>query len=306
MGAEDEGLSPEGPGRPKLLAGAPAAARIVEVGPRDGLQNEARTLPAAARIAFIEALADAGLSHVEAASFVSPKWVPQMEGAEEVFRGLREREGVTYTALVPNETGLERALGAGARSVAVFTAASETFNRKNLGQSIAESLETIRKVADRSRREGVALRGYISMAFVCPFEGRIDPPAVMPVISGLRDAGIAGISLGDTLGAAYPDGVSRLLEAIGERFGLEGFALHLHDTYRRALANALVGLIHGVEEYDASAGGLGGCPFAPGARGNVATEELVDFFESMGIPTGVDAGKVRGAAEAVREALGGS
>jgi isopropylmalate/homocitrate/citramalate synthase len=306
VGDEGEGLSPEGPRRPKLLARAPASVRIVEVGPRDGLQNEARALPASARIAFIEALADAGLSHVEAASFVSPKRVPQMEGAEDVFRGLAEREGVTFTALVPNETGLERALGAGARSVAVFTAASETFNRKNLGQSIAESLDTIRKVADRARREGIALRGYVSMAFVCPFEGRIEPGAVLQVISGLRDAGIASISLGDTLGSAYPDAVSLLLEEIEGRFGIEGFALHLHDTYRRALANALVGLVHGIEEYDASAGGLGGCPFAPGARGNVATEDLADFFEGMGIATGVDAGKARGAAEAVREALGRS
>jgi isopropylmalate/homocitrate/citramalate synthase len=216
---------------------------------------------------------------------------------------MTRQEGVTYTALVPNETGLQRALAAGVRSIALFTAASETFNRKNIGASIAESLATIGGLAAAGAREGLRLRAYVSMAFVCPYEGRIEPAAVLAIVDRLRDLGIRNISLGDTLGAAYPDQVNRLLEAVAARHGLADFALHLHDTYRRGLANALTGLLHGVDEYDASAGGLGGCPFAPGARGNIATEDLVDLLEGMGIATGVSAEKVRAAATRIREAL---
>jgi isopropylmalate/homocitrate/citramalate synthase len=289
--------------RPRLLERAPASVRIVEVGPRDGLQNEPRPIPAAAKAAFVEGLADAGHSHIEVTSFVSPRKVPQLADAEEVFRAVRKKDGVRYTALVPNTTGLRRALSAGVRSIAVFTAASETFNRKNIGTSIDESIGEIRKVADEAFREGLQVRAYISMAFVCPYEGRIDPATVVALCGRLHDLGIREISLGDTLGAAYPDQVALLLEALGERSGLDGFALHLHDTYRRALANALAGLLLGVQELDASAGGLGGCPFAPGAKGNVATEDLADFLEGMGISTGIDAAKVQAAAEAVRRAL---
>jgi isopropylmalate/homocitrate/citramalate synthase len=296
-----EGLSAP---RPRLLARAPARVRIVEVGPRDGLQNEPRTVPAAEKAAFVEALADAGHSHIEVTSFVSPRKVPQLADAEEVFRAVRKREGVTYTALVPNATGLRRALSAGCRSIAVFTAASETFNRKNIGASIDESIEEIRRVAEEAFREGLRVRAYISMAFVCPYEGRIAPGRVADIAGRLRDVGIRSISLGDTLGAAYPDQVAGLLETLGGRFGLDGFALHLHDTHRRALANALAGLLLGIEELDASAGGLGGCPFAPGAKGNVATEDVVDFLGGMGIATGIDAARVRAAAEAVRRTLG--
>jgi isopropylmalate/homocitrate/citramalate synthase len=198
-------------GQPGLLARVPARVRIVEVGPRDGLQNEALPVPAAAKIEFIAALAAAGLAHVEVTSFVSPRKVPQLADAEEVCRGMTRQEGVTYTALVPNETGLQRALAAGVRSIALFTAASETFNRKNIGASIAESLATIGGLAAAGAREGLRLRAYVSMAFVCPYEGRIEPAAVLAIVDRLRDLGIRNISLGDTLGAAYPDQVNRLL-----------------------------------------------------------------------------------------------
>jgi len=290
--------------RSQLFARCPPTVRIVEVGPRDGLQNEPAPVPAAAKIALVEALAGAGHTHIEVASFVSPRRVPQMEDAEEVCRGIRRRPGVIYTALIPNEEGLERALKVAVDSIAVFTAASETFNQKNIGCSTAESLERIRRVLARARAESLRVRAYVSMAFVCPYEGRIEPVRVIEVVERLRDMGIERISLGDTLGAAYPDQVSRLLEALDARWGLGGFALHLHDTYRRALANALAGLLHGIEEFDASTGGLGGCPFAPGARGNVATEEIVELFEGMGIATGIDLEKQREASRKIREALG--
>ncbi len=288
---------------PGLFGQCPPHVRIVEVGPRDGLQNEARHVPATAKIAFVNALSATGHSHIEVTAFVSPRKVPQMADAGEVFRGITKRKGVTYTALVPNDEGLRRALEAGARSIAVFTAASETFSQKNIGCSIADSLERIRSVLAGALKAHLRVRGYVSTAFVCPYEGRIEPAKALEVVARLRDAGIREISIGDTLGAAYPDQVNRLLEAIGARFGIADFALHLHDTYGRALANALVGLLHGVEELDASAGGLGGCPFAPGARGNLSTEALVDFLEGMGIETGIDAEKLKEAAALVKGAL---
>jgi hydroxymethylglutaryl-CoA lyase len=288
-----------------LFSRLPSSAAVVEVGPRDGLQNEPRVIPAAAKIAFVEALAAAGLRHVEVSSFVSPARVPQLADAEEVCRGLQRRSGVTYTALVPNEKGLERALSAGIDSIALLTAASETFNRRNLGCTIGESLERARRLVERARPLGLRLRAYISTAFVCPYEGLIPPERVLTLVEELRAMGVANLSLGDTLGAAFPDAVSRLLELLEERGPLEGIALHLHDTYRRALSNVLAGLLHGIREFDASAGGLGGCPFAPGARGNLATEELVDFLEGMGIATGVDATKLREASAALGRGTAG-
>ena len=289
--------------RPRLFQECPSRVRIVEVGPRDGLQNERAPVPAQAKIELVNALSEAGHTHIEVASFVSPRRVPQMADAEAVFRGIEERAGVTYTALVPNAEGLRRALSAGVKSIAVFTAASETFSRKNAGCSIEESLERIRQVLSLAGQEKLRVRGYISTAFVCPYEGRIKPEAVAEVAGRLRGEGVTRISIGDTLGAAFPDQVASLLELLQQRFGLEGFALHLHDTYRRALANALTGLLHGVEEFDASAGGLGGCPFAPGAKGNVATEDLVELFEGLGIPTGIDLTKQRAAALKIRQLL---
>jgi hydroxymethylglutaryl-CoA lyase len=273
--------------------------RIVEVGPRDGLQNEARLVPAEKKVAFVDALSAAGLEHIEVTSFVSPERLPQLADAEEVFRAITKREGVVYTALVPNEIGLRRALGCGVRSIALFSAASESFNQKNLGASIADSFERFRPVLAAAAREGLSVRGYVSMAFVCPFEGPIPPARAAQVVDRFRSAGVEKVSLGDTLGAASPRQVSDLLEELAARGGLGGVALHLHDTHRRALPNALAGLLHGIAEFDSSAGGLGGCPFAPGAKGNVATEDLVAFFEAMGVRTGVDVEAVRRAARII-------
>lgn len=291
------------PRESSLFRLVPSTVRIVEVGPRDGLQNEAVFVPTAKKIAFVDALSDAGHTHIEVTSFVSPRRVPQLADAGDVFRGIRKSPGTTYTALVPNEEGLQRSLAAGARSIAVFTAASETFNRKNIGCSIDESIQRIAAVL-RAAPEGLRVRGYVSTAFVCPYEGTIDSLTALDVILRLRSLGIEEISIGDTLGAAWPDQVSRLLEAVDGSIGLRGIALHLHDTHRRALLNALVGLLHGVEEFDSSAGGLGGCPFAPGAKGNVATEELVALLHGMGISTGIDIEKERAAAERIRQVTG--
>lgn len=288
---------------PRLFASVPRRVQLVEVGPRDGLQNEKTLVPTGAKVAFIEALVAAGHTHVEVSSFVSPRRVPQLSDAAEVFRRLKQRPGVTYTALVPNEEGLARALDVGVRSIAVFTAASEAFNEKNIGCSIAQSLERFRPVLRTASERSLTVRGYVSTAFVCPHEGRVAPERVVDVVSRLRDLGIRRISLGDTLGAAFPVEVSRLLEALEARHGLQDFALHLHDTFRRALANAQVGLLHGIAELDASSGGLGGCPFAPGARGNVATEDLVELLEGQGIATGIDLEKQRAATQLILGAL---
>jgi hydroxymethylglutaryl-CoA lyase len=237
--------------------------------------------------------------------------VPQLADAEAVLRGLRPRPGVTYTVLVPNERGLERALAAGARSIALFTAASDAFSRKNTGRAVEESLAALLPVAARAAEEGLGLRAYISTAFVCPYQGRIGPGAVIAVLRALRGMGVANVSVADTIGAADPAMVGRLLEAIaasdaaapGSASPLDGIALHLHDTSRRALANALVGLEYGIAEFDSSAGGLGGCPFAPGAAGNLDTELLAGTLHAMGIATGLDLERHRQAAARIRAAL---
>src|SRR5262245_4082671 len=246
-----------------LMDRIPARVRVVEVGPRDGLQNEKRVVDAATKIAFVEALAEAGHQHVEVTSFVDPRRVPQLADAEEVFAGIRRRPGVTYTALVPNAKGMERALRAGVRSVAVFVAASDAFNRANIGCTAAEALERFRPVAEAAAREGIRLRGYLSTAFVCPYSGKVDPSTAADLAARLRDLGAERVAVSDTIGAADPRSVDRLLDEVEKRMGLEKVALHLHDTYRRALANALAGLQRGIDELDSSGGGLGGCPFAP-------------------------------------------
>lgn len=292
------------PALPGLFCKTPRRVRIVEVGPRDGLQNEKSIVPTATKIALVDALTAAGHQHIEVSSFVSPKAVPQLADSAQVFAGITRREGVTYTALVPNEVGLQRALAAQVRSIAIFTAASETFNRKNIGCSIAESFERFRPVLALAGREGLRVRGYVSTAFVCPHEGPIATASTLDIVLRLRDAGVTNISLGDTTGGAFPTQVSRLLEAIEPRLGLDGLALHCHDTHHRALANILVGLLHGIEEYDSSVAGLGGCPFAPGATGNVATEELVSFLDGLGIATDIDLDKQRAAARILRPGPG--
>jgi isopropylmalate/homocitrate/citramalate synthase len=285
----------------------PAASRdkvtIVEVGPRDGLQNEARTVPTAAKIAFVEALADAGLSVVEATSFVSPTAVPQLADADEVMRSIRRREGVRYPVLVPNERGLDRALAADVDAIALFTSATEAFCQANIRCSIDESFARFRPVVARASAKGVWIRGYVSVAFDCPYSGRVAPEAAVAVAARLFALGCAEVSLADTIGTANPEDVARLVAVAKEELPLDRTALHFHDTRGRAVEN--VGVAHdaGVSIFDSSAGGLGGCPFAPGAPGNVATEAVLAYFAERGVETGVDRAAVLAAVAGLRAAM---
>lgn len=283
----------------------PARVAVTEVGPRDGLQNEAEILPAAAKVAFVEALADAGLADIEVSSFVSPQWVPQLADAAEVFAALRPREGVVYAALVPNERGMERALACGVRKVAVFTAATESFSRRNANASIAGTLERFRPVLAAARAAGVAVRGYVSTAFGCPFEGPVEPGAAARVAADLLALGCGEVSVGDTIGVATPGRVVEGLDAL-RAAGVppERTVLHFHDTRGTALANVLASLREGYAAFDASAGGLGGCPYAPGAGGNLATEDLLYLLHGLGIATGADLEGVRRASRGIEAALG--
>lgn len=274
--------------------------RVVEVGPRDGLQNEPTPVPTEVKARFIEMLADAGLSVVEATAFVSPKWVPQLADAEQVLAQIPRRPEVRYPVLTPNLKGLERALSAGATEIAVFTAASETFCQRNLNRSIEQSLQEYEAVTRAAKAAGCWARGYISTALVCPYEGAISPDAVKPIVERLLAMGIDEVSLGDTIGAAVPTQVARLTETLLPILPPERFAYHFHNTYGTALANVLTALQLGVFIFDSSAGGLGGCPFAPGASGNLATEDLVYMLHGMGIQTGVD---LEGVAAAARYIL---
>lgn len=252
--------------------------RVVEVGPRDGLQSIKATIPTEAKVAFVNALSKTGLDEIEVSSFVSPKWVPQLADAAEVFAAIDRAPGVTYMALVPNEKGLERALAARVDRIAVFTAASETFNQKNIAATIAESIKRFRPVVAASP---VPVRGYISTAFQCPYEGAIAPSKVVEVMEMLLEVGVVEVSIGDTIGKATDDEVRALLEVALPRAGRAQVALHLHDTYGRAVANARAGYEMGVRVFDASAGGIGGCPFAPGAPGNVSTQALLREFDGL-------------------------
>ena len=266
----------------------PARVTVVEVGPRDGLQNEAAIVPTAAKVQFIEMLAAAGLPVVEATSFVHPAAVPQLADADQVLPAIARRPGVRYPVLVPNMRGMERAIAAGADAVAVFTAASEAFSQANIRMTIAESLEAFSPVLAAARAAGMWTRGYVSTAFGCPYQGEVDPAAVADVAVALDELGCDQISVGDTIGVAEPDDVGRLLSPLLERVPVERLALHLHDTRGRAIDNAAAGLQLGITTFDASASGLGGCPFAPGAPGNLATETLVSWLHGLGIETGVD------------------
>jgi hydroxymethylglutaryl-CoA lyase len=277
--------------------------RVVEVGPRDGLQNESAIVAAADKVRFVEALADAGLPVVEVTSFVSPKAVPQLADADEVLPAVRRRDGVRYPVLVPNVRGMERAVAAGADAVAVFTAASEGFTRANINMTIAESLQAFAPVLERALQAGMWTRGYVSTAFGCPYDGAVDPQAVAQIAAELAALGCAEISVGDTIGVGRPEQVPGVIVAVAERVPLDRVALHLHDTGGRALENVAAGLEAGVRTFDSSAAGLGGCPFAPGAPGNVATEALVRFLEHEGFETGVDADAVERAGLAVRGRL---
>jgi len=276
---------------------------VVEVGPRDGLQNEASAVPADAKVRFVEALAEAGLPVVEVTSFVSPRAVPQLADADEVLPAVQRREGVRYPVLVPNLRGLERAVAAGADAIAVFTAASEGFARANINMTIAESLAAFAPVLEQALMAGMWTRGYVSTAFGCPYDGAVEPGAVARVASELAALGCAEVSVGDTIGVARPEQVPGVVAAVAERVPLDRIALHLHDTGGRALDNVAAGLEAGVRTFDSSAAGLGGCPFAPGAPGNVATEALVRFLHREGLETGVDPDAVERAGRAVRARL---
>lgn len=285
---------------PKL----PDRVRIVEVGPRDGLQNEAQPIATAEKLAFIRALVDAGLRDIEATSFVNPKRIPQLADAAEVVKQLPAAPGVTYSALVPNMKGLERAIECGVRRVAVFTGASETFVQKNIGVTIAESLRTFAEVTAAARKAGMSVRGYVSTCFVCPYEGDIRKERVLDVSEALIAMGCDEISISDTIGAAAPTDVFSTVGFVLDRIPSGRIALHFHDTYGTALANVLAGMELGIHTFDSSAGGLGGCPYAPGAAGNVATEDVVYMLDRMNIPCGVDVSRLAAASRMLEKLLG--
>jgi hydroxymethylglutaryl-CoA lyase len=282
----------------------PKRVRIVEVGPRDGLQNEAGLVPVEAKVALIEALADAGLKSIEAGSFVSPKWVPQMADTAAVLARLKRASGVSYPVLVPNMQGFEAAAAAGVEEIAVFGAASESFSRRNINCSIAESLDRFRPVAAAARARGMRLRGYVSCVLGCPYEGAVAPSAVAAVAGVLAEMGCAEISLGDTIGVGTPLKAQAMLRAVAEIVPMVRLAVHFHDSWGQALANILACLELGVSVVDSAVAGLGGCPYAKGATGNVATEDVVYMLDGMGIETGVDLAKLAAAGRAISAALG--
>ncbi len=266
----------------------PSTVKIVDVGPRDGLQNEAQPVSTADKVALVEGLADAGLPVVEATSFVSPKWVPQMADAADVLARIRRKPGVAYPVLTPNLKGFEAALAAGARSVAIFGAASEAFSQKNINCSIAESLDRFAPVVAAAKAAGLPVRGYVSCVLGCPYEGEVPPTKVADVAERLYRMGCYEISLGDTIGVGTPGKARRMVQVVAERVPMEALAAHFHDTYGQALANLYAVLELGVATVDASVAGLGGCPYAAGASGNVATEDVVYLLNGLGIETGVD------------------
>jgi hydroxymethylglutaryl-CoA lyase len=292
---------PEPRRAPLDLKGRPIT--IVEVGPRDGLQNEHAAVSTADKIAFVDQLSAAHLPVIEVSAFVSPKWVPQMADAAAVFAGITRSPGVRYTALVPNLAGLDRAIAAGVTEIAVFAAASETFSRKNINQSIDDSLLTYRQVTTRALELGVRVRGYVSTAFGCPYEGDVRPDRVAEVAARLVDLGVFQVSISDTIGIAHPGQVPSVIEAVLARVPVEHVALHFHDTRGTALANVLASLAYDVATFDASAGGLGGCPYAPGAAGNLATEDLVFMLNGLGASTGVSLEAISSASAFIAERL---
>ncbi len=282
----------------------PARVSLVEVGPRDGLQNETATLTTGDKVRFVDALTAAGLERIEVSAFVSPRRVPQMADAAEVFSAISRKEGVRYSALVPNLAGLERALSAHVTEIAMFASASETFSVKNVNQTIAQSLDRYAELAKEAAASGLPVRGYVSCAFGCPFEGEVAVAAVADVTRALLDCGAYEVAISDTIGVAHPGQVRRLMTALMTAgLPMSGLALHLHDTRGTALANVLAALDLGVTTFDASAGGLGGCPFAPGASGNLATEDLLYMLDGLGIATGVSRSRVSEASAALAPLL---
>lgn len=277
---------------------------VYEVGPRDGLQNEAAEIPVAERVAFINALSNAGLPAIEVGAFVNPSWVPQMAGTDDVCKAIARRPDTRYVALVPNLRGLDRALAAGVTDIAIFAAASETFSQRNINQSIDESLLTYGQVAARATGAGCRVRAYLSTAFGCPFEGEVPVQRVVNVALALKELGVYEVSISDTIGVAHPGQVRRVLTALVKAMPPEELALHFHDTRGTALANVLASLEFGVTTFDSSAGGLGGCPYAPGASGNLATEDLLYMLEGLGHETGVASDQVLAASLAIEPHLG--
>ena len=282
----------------------PKQVRMVEVGPRDGLQNETEIVPAATKIALIERLAEAGLQVVEAGSFVSPKWIPQMADTAEVLAGLRRKPGVSYPVLVPNIKGFDAARASGAEEIAIFGAASESFSRRNINCSIAESLERFAPVAAAARQHGMRVRGYISCVVDCPYEGPIAAEAVADVAAKLLAMGCYEISLGDTIGTGTPARIQAMIARVAQAVPRERLAVHFHDTYGQALANILASLEQGITVVDSSVAGLGGCPYAKGASGNVASEDVLYMLSGLGIPTGVDLGRLAACGRFISQALG--
>ncbi|WP_114862094.1 hydroxymethylglutaryl-CoA lyase [Azospirillum brasilense] len=282
----------------------PKSVRMVEVGPRDGLQNEKQIVPTAVKIGLVDRLTEAGLTAIEAGSFVSPKWVPQMADTPDVFAGIRRKDGVRYVALTPNAKGLEGALAARADEVAVFAAASESFSQKNINCSIAESLDRFVPVLEQAKARGVPVRGYVSCVLGCPYEGEIAPAAVAEVAGRLLEMGCYEVSLGDTIGTGTPAKAQAMIAAVAERVPMERLAVHFHDTYGQALANILATLEMGVAVVDSSVAGLGGCPYAKGASGNVASEDVLYMLNGLGVETGVDLDRLVAAGAYISDAIG--
>jgi isopropylmalate/homocitrate/citramalate synthase len=282
----------------------PSNVTVVEVGPRDGLQNEAVAIPADDKVNFVDRLSAAGLPVIEAGAFVSPKWVPQMADTSDVFRGIARRAGTRYTAIVPNLEGLERAHASCVDEVGIIAAASDTFSLRNINQDVDASLDTYRAVCARASELHVRVRGYVSTAFGCPFEGEVPPARVASVAEALMNMGAFEVAISDTIGIAHPGRVRGVIAVIAERVPLHAVALHFHDTRGTALANVLTALELGISTFDASAGGLGGCPYAPGATGNLATEDLLYMLDGLGIDTGVSLDKVLAASRFIEQKIG--
>lgn len=282
----------------------PQSVRLVEVGPRDGLQNEASPVSIADKVVLVNDLSNAGLRHIEVGSFVSPKWVPQMAGSADVFAAIEQHPGVIYSALTPNLRGFEDALAAGVREVAVFAAASEAFSQRNINCSIKESLERFAPIMDAARLHGIRVRGYVSCVLGCPYEGAVSPHQVTTVSRELLDMGCYEISLGDTIGTGTPGATRQLFEVVGGVVPRNQLAGHFHDTYGQALANIYASLLEGIEVFDSSVAGLGGCPYAKGASGNVASEDVLYMLDGLGIATAVDLDRLILAGQRISQTLG--
>ncbi|MCK3826090.1 hydroxymethylglutaryl-CoA lyase [Pseudomonas sp. W2Aug9] len=282
----------------------PSYVRLVEVGPRDGLQNEAQPISVADKVQLVDALSEAGLSYIEVGSFVSPKWVPQMAGSAEVFAQIQRKPGVSYGALAPNLRGFEDALAAGVKEVAVFAAASEAFSQRNINCSISESLERFAPIMAAAKQHGISVRGYVSCVLGCPYEGDIAPEQVAAVASELYAMGCYEVSLGDTIGTGTAGATRRLFEVVGAQVPRDKLAGHFHDTYGQAIANIYASLLEGINVFDSSIAGLGGCPYAKGASGNVATEDVLYLLNGLGIETGIDLERLIGAGRQISHVLG--